>query len=254
LLFFPVERHRDVFQTFNLVEAATNISNAVTSGNALPSNEKALKICHTQHHVPYTQSVIVFLYTAKLIPPLVQSVFVTWATFRLATRTRRESMFQLSGQKLNIISMPLWVKLFLFFTANLVRVLLVFFLFYMGAEYLMYAPNLNTLVTKAVGLVFIRTFSEVLSQGLTSLDEQNRMKLMFIAYDSKRDGDSTWWGQWGAIVVKLGLAVVISVSYCRFYHFNLQNFRDQCHDYHYTFELNNCPTCGTTFFGYRLSN
>lgn len=168
-------------------------------------------------------------------------------------------MVKMDKDKLLIVCMPVWVKFFILLCANLPKFLLQLYLFWMGAEYLMYASSLNVLITKAVGLAFIRTMSELLFQGLASQQNQDRMKEVHLFYQDHPGhfAKEVWeaWDHWGGMLVKFLFCFSLALWYCRIYHEKLQNFRDACFHYKYVFDVPKCaPTCGTTFLGMRLSN
>jgi len=255
LLMFSVQRTEDKFQRDALLAHAPELTEAAASGVALASNDlnkEVLDLCHAEHHVPYTQSVILCLWCVKLLPPIIQSLRFTVISAQMPDNAAMKSMVKVEGSKFLVVSMPCWMKVFVFFTANLPRVLLQIYLFYMGGEYLMYATSLNVLITKAVGLAFIKTMSELLFQGLASQKHQERMKDIFLFYHKRAPME--WWDDWGALLTKVRVRLIISLWCCRVHHGDVQGFRDACFKYHYSFDVPNCDRCGTTFLGIRLSN
>lgn len=257
LLMFSVERQEDKFQQGDLLSAAPELTEAAASGVELANNarnQEVLALCHAEHHVPYTQSVILSLWCVKLLPPIIQSARFTFISLshmpHMVAGTK--SMVKMEGTKFMVVGMPCWLKVFVFLAANLPRVLLQIYLFYMGGEYLMFATSLNVLITKAVGLAFIKTMSELLFQGLASAKHQDRMKEVFLSFHQRPS--LQWWDDWGASMVKLGFCIGCSVLFCRVHHGDVQNFRDACFKYHYAFDVPGYTYQGTTFLGLRLSN
>jgi hypothetical protein len=259
LLFFCVEREEDKFEQPGLLAKAPELNAAAASGVALnvegtanAINQKVLDLCHSEHHVPYTQSVIICLWAVKLLPAVIQSFRFTYIAAKMPNKIAgMKSMMKKDGAKLFVVSMPLWLKVFVFLFANLPRVLLQIWLFYMGGEYLMYATSLNVLVTKAVGLAFIETMSDLLFQGLSS-DDVDHMKNVFLSGHERPSPE--WWDDWGALLTKFSFCVGISVLLCRVYHGDVQQFRDACFRYHYAFDVPNYTYQGMSFLGHTLSN
>jgi hypothetical protein len=255
LLFFSVERQEDKFEQPDVLAQAPQVAAAAASGVALTDNalnQKVLALCHSEHHVPYTQSVIICLWAVKLLPAIIQSIRFTSIAASMPNKIEgAKSMMKKDGAKVFVVSMPRWLKVLVFFLANLPRVLLQFWLFYMGGEYLMYATSLNVLVTKAVGLAFIQTVSDLLLAGLSS-DDVDHMKNVFLS--GHEQPSSNWWDDWGALVTKFSFCIAISLLFCRVYHGDVQHFRDACFQYHYAFDVPNYTYQGRSFFGVRLSN
>lgn len=259
LLEFSVQRQEDKFQRHNLLSKASLVEAAASSGVKLEStalNKEVLGVCRAEHHVPYFQSLVIFLWCVKLLPPVIQSVRFTLASIRMPSREGVKSMVLVDGSKFFVFSMPVWVKVFIFFCANLPRLLLQVFLFWMGAEYLMYATSLNVLITKAVGLAFIRSMSELLFTGLASQQNQERMKEVHLVFETNAaSATKEWWEAWGAMLVKFLFCLVLALWFCRIHHGELQGFRDACFHYKQVFDVPKCfPVCGTTFLGMTLAN
>merc|ERR1711920_667663 len=99
------------------------------------------------------------------------------------------------------------------------------------------------LVTKAVGLAFIRTISEVIFEGLLSQHQRNLVKSVSMVYTDIPAGSTAraWYRSWGGLVMKLFGSIAFTIWFCRFLHGDVQHFREVCVQYHYTFVIPRCP-------------
>lgn len=259
LLEFSVERQADKFQRIDILAKAPEVDAAAAAGVALNStsiNDEVLQLCNSEHHVPYFQSVVVFIWCAKLFPPLIQSLRFTAISLSMPKKPSGSPMVIVDGPKMLITCVPTWMRYFVLVFINLPRILMQVYLGWMGAEYLIFASSLNVLITKAVGLFFIMDLSTVLFLGFAPNEEKEQVHNVFLCYHEPKKAARHWWKVLGSLFIKFGGSLVVVLWFCRIFHGDIQHFRDACFRYHYAIDVPACEHwgCGTVLFGHRLVN
>eukprot|EP00929_Paragymnodinium_shiwhaense_P098515 TRINITY_DN5998_c0_g1_i6.p1 TRINITY_DN5998_c0_g1~~TRINITY_DN5998_c0_g1_i6.p1 ORF type:complete len:347 (-),score=65.81 TRINITY_DN5998_c0_g1_i6:358-1398(-) len=259
LVAFTVEQQEDKYEQ-DLGGETHALRNAVATNVTLHGvrrYEETLKLCAKDHNVPYSQSVVVFIWGMKCLPMLGQATWATYVSFKMPTATEgdRKLIEQPadSSKKAQVRQLTLCMKIMLLAIVNIPRVLLIVFLWYMGAKFLMYAQSVGVLVTKAIGLAFILQVTEVLFAGMTSRVFQQRVGKLVLAYNSAMEFTHNEWITWGANVFNLVTVASITLYYCRIVNGSLQHFREACHAYEKHFILSHCAHCGSHYFGYTFA-
>eukprot|EP00929_Paragymnodinium_shiwhaense_P098514 TRINITY_DN5998_c0_g1_i5.p1 TRINITY_DN5998_c0_g1~~TRINITY_DN5998_c0_g1_i5.p1 ORF type:complete len:375 (-),score=62.35 TRINITY_DN5998_c0_g1_i5:358-1401(-) len=259
LVAFTVERQEDKFEV-DLVSETQALHHAVATNTTLDGvrrYEETLALCSGDHNVPYSQSFVVFIWSMKCLPTLGQAIWATYVSFRMPTATAgdRKLIEQPadSSKKAQVRQLTLCMKIMLLAIVNIPRVLLIVFLWYMGAKFLMFAKSLGVLVTKAIGLAFILQVTEVLFAGSTSKVFQKEVEKLVLAYNSAMEFKDKWWSSWGANVFYFLTVASITLYYCRIVNGPLQHFREACDAYEKHFILSHCAHCGSHYFGYTFA-
>eukprot|EP00929_Paragymnodinium_shiwhaense_P098510 TRINITY_DN5998_c0_g1_i1.p1 TRINITY_DN5998_c0_g1~~TRINITY_DN5998_c0_g1_i1.p1 ORF type:complete len:347 (-),score=71.37 TRINITY_DN5998_c0_g1_i1:357-1397(-) len=260
LVAFTVERQEDKYEQDLGVETHA-LHHAVATNTTLQGirrYEETLSLCASDHNVPYSQSVVMFIWGMKCLPTLGQAIWATYVSFRMPTATAgdRKLIEQPadSSKKAQVRQLTLCMKIMLLAIVNIPRVLLIVFLWYMGAKFLMFAKSLGVLVTKAIGLAFILQVTEVLFAGMTSKVFQKEVEKLVLAYNSAMEFKDKWWSSWGANIFNFLTVAIITLYYCRIVNGPLQHFREACDAYEKHFILSHCAHCGSHYFGYTFAN
>lgn len=256
LIEFTIERKEDLFEQ-RLTHHTGSLKHAVEVDRALNENIKehatALELCMQDHNVPYSQSVLVFLWGLKLLPVVSQAVWELRLVLKLPNPDSSQLIENLEEKKEeHIVGMPTWIKIFSALLVNVPRIAVAVSLYIMGAKFLMYAPSLGVLIMKSVGLAFILTIPDMLFTGLFSESFQAEVKKTRFSF---MDSKNVLWNSYGSSITKFFLVISASLVYCRIICADLQAFRAACIQYKYHFIVPSCsPHCGSHLFGFTLYN
>jgi len=248
-------------------ESISILEAAIQSGHALDEQTHGdlLTMCHNDHNVPYSQSMMVWLWGFKLLPMVSQSIWILVLISGMDRPKENESWVVSGddGKQIGMVRMGLGAKLFVMLTVDIPRLFVALYLYWMGAKFLMYAKNLGVLIMKSIGLSFIATFPEVIYAGGFSESFQKelaKVRLNFFEGDNQEQDDNkqrTWldnWNLWGASITKIFGVLICTLYYCRVLFGDLQELRESCISYKYKFYLPDCPRCGSEFLGFKLLN
>lgn len=254
LVQFTIERREDKFETIDLVLDTKNLMQAVSNGTALDkvTYAKVLSLCGADHNVPYSQSVMTWLWGMKLIPLIAASLWNLVVLSRLPHPEDDQGLITIDKDKVNITHYTAGMKLTSLLMVQFPRILVAIYLYCMGAKFLMYAPSLGFLIIKSVGLAFISTIPDILSQGIFSEAFQKDLGRAQLSFHST---PNVHWNLWGSSLAKFSLVLGVTLFYCRIMCADLQAFRAACNTYEYHFVEPECsPNCGSHMFGFTFYN
>jgi hypothetical protein len=262
LLQFTVARYEDKYtsggedqrkSTLLIHEAIANNTplNNVTHGHII-------SMCEHDHNVPYTQSVMTWIWGMKLLPAVSQALWVLVFVMMMPRAQPDDHWVEKKEKTLDIVRMGTSAKIFVVLFVDGPRVLVTIYLYWMGANFLMYAKSLGTLIMKSIGLAFISQLPDVIFQGAFSEATQKEMSNVKLTYEERAEDDKSTclesWNLFGSTTVKVFGVLIISLYYCRILCGDLQALREACILYKYKFVLPLCPTCGSHLFGFTLYN
>lgn len=177
LLAFTIGRREDQYEIGDLVSRTHALYDAVATDKEMDKTAHAqtLGLCKSDHNIPYTQSVVVWIWGVKVLPILSQGLWKLIILKRLPTSEFGKESVAKEGDKLSIVRLPFCLKLVLFFLVDMPRSFVAVFMYFMGAKFLMFAPSLGTLILKCVGLAFISQIPDILLAGLYSEEFQKEL-------------------------------------------------------------------------------
>lgn len=254
LMQFTIERSEDKFEAVDLVQNRLKLVQAVANNTPLNNVTHAttLKLCAGDHNVPYSQSVMTWLWGMKLLPLISASVWNLVVYERLPRPRPGQSLISHDKDKSNITHQVVSIKVLATILVEIPRILVAIYLYCMGAEFLMYAPSLGVLIMKSVGLAFISTIPTMLAQGIFSEAFQKELGKAQLSFHSV---PNVHWNLWGSSLTKMGIVLGVTLFYCRVICGDLQHFREACDTYEYKFLLPNCaPICGSHIGGLTFYN
>lgn len=256
LIMFTIERNEDKFELTDLVQDKKDLLSAIATGKPLDkvTYAKTLSLCANDHNVPYSQSVMTWLWGMKLLPLIASSAWNLLVLTRLPRPSAKndQSLITIEKDKVTITHYTNQLKILSMVTVQIPRILVAVYLYCMGAKFLMYAPSLGFLIMKSMGLAFIAEIPVSLASGIFSEDFQKDLGKATFNFLSK---PNVHWNLWGSSLTKLAVVTGVTLYYCRVMSGDLQFFREACDEYEYRFVLPECsPNCGSHMFGFTFFN
>lgn len=252
LYFFSEERMQDPYEEVGTRTLAEDLWSALDSGKALEGTHEAVELCMHDHSVPWSQSMVIFVWLCKCVPAIVNAAWVTWVLAALPS-TEGTTITNKTG-KLSIVGLPMIFKLMAVVFIQLPLVFLDVCLAIVGMKFLMYCNALGKLLVKAMSLSYIETVAGVTFAGLSSKAFQAEVNKASLVHRFKRMPPAYKLESWLSGLLKIVSIFSLTIWYCRIKHSNLQDFRYACFRYKYQFVFPNCGHCGLDFFGMHLAN
>jgi len=248
LLFFSTQRMQDPYQFEETTVMAESLRKAQESNTTLPETDRVLRLCLQDHSVPYSQSVVVFLWLCKISPDI---IFNLWTIVLLASLPKFDgSSLQFADGNIHIVRLPRGAKWMLILFVKIPMLLVQLALAKTGMTFLMYCSALGILIMKALALSYVCTVPSVVFAGLASkalASEVGKAKLTGTIMKT------AFWDAWLSGIIKIALHVAVAVWYCRILHAGLTAFRWECFFYKYKFVFPTCH-CGAELFGVHIAN
>jgi len=223
-----------------------------------PVQKKIFELCEYDHNVPYTQSLLIFLWVVKMLPEMMDSAWLVRIMWLMPTAKRREFNKMLSypdrhnKDKIHILQLTRKLRWGFLMLGMIPRFVIAIFLCFVGAKFLMYAKSLGMLVIKSLALAFVTQVDDILFCGLASHSLQTQTKSTAFCLKVKPGNLRVQWNLWGATLARTSGVIVLVLIWTRVVHRHLQTFRELCDLYDSEFET--CPTCGLHLFGLRFRN
>ncbi|CAK9081963.1 AN1-type zinc finger protein 1 (Zinc finger AN1-type-containing protein 1) [Durusdinium trenchii] len=231
-------------------EAQQDLYDAMEKNEKLPESNAAVGLCLKDHSVPWSQSMVTFVWLCKCTPAIVNAAA---GSLVIASMPRVGTITINSKQgKLQICSLPLIAKLITIFMVQLPLLAIDLLLALVGMKFLMYCNALGKLIVKAISLSFIETVSGVVFDGLASKAFQSEVKRTSVVAISGKGPMHL--ESWFSGLLRIIFIVGVTLWYCRMKHGGLQDFRLACFQYKYQFIFPDCGYCGLDFFGIHLAN
>lgn len=250
LYFFSEERMQDPYEAVGTDVLAKDLRGALASGKALDQSHDAVQLCLKDHSVPWSQSMVSFVWLCKCVPHIVNAAWATWVLASLPSGSKTISS---KMGKLNIVSLPLIPKMCAVIFIQLPLVFLDVALAIVGMKFLMYCNALGKLIVKAMSLSYIETVAGVVFAGLSSKAFQLEVNKTFLVHEFTKMPLYKL-ESWLSGLLKILCIAGLTIWYCRIKHGDLQDFRLACFQYKYQFVFPNCEHCGLDFFGLHLAN
>lgn len=250
LFFFSEERMQDPYEEVGTKKMAEELRKSLASGQALPKSDATVHLCLIDHSVPWSQSMVTFIWLCKCVPAIVNAA---WGTVVLASLPSGRSTISSKMGKLNIVALPLIPKILAVLGIQVPVVLLELALAYVGMRFLMYCNALGKLIVKAMSLSYIQIVPAVVFAGLSSKAFQLEVGKSFLVHEFKHL-HITKMESWLSGLIKILCILAVTLWYCRIKHGHLQDFRMQCFIYKYKYIFVDCGSCGLDFFGFHLAN
>lgn len=251
LYFFSEERMQDPYEEVETSKLAQELRGAMADNEALPTTQHAVHLCLQDHSLPYSQSMVSFVWLCKCVPAIVNAAWGTMVLISLPTDG--QSTIRSKAGKLDVVGLPVMPKVLAVIFIQVPLVSLELSLAMVGMKFLMYCNALGKLLVKAMSLSYIETVSAVVFVGLSSKAFQLEVNKSFLAHEFKR----LWifrLESWLSGLIKILSVAAVVLWYCRIRHGSLQDFRLACFEYKYQFVFPNCGHCGLDFFGFKLVN
>eukprot|EP00439_Symbiodinium_sp_Y106_P057046 s2333_g8.t1 len=248
IILFSNERMQDPYEHYRSAHMAQLLRQAMATNSSLPDSDPVSKLCLSDHSVPWSQSMLVFLWLCRSSPPIFTSL---WSLYLIAYMPRPKGHCVVSGaSNADIVALPLKTKLWMVFAIKIPTIIIEIALLIAGMKFLMYCNALGPLIMKALGMAYIKTIPDIVFGGLSSKPFQAEVdKTSLVAQVPFLPA----WDTWVSGAAKIVLHVSLALWYCRVYHGALQDFRMACFQYKYQFVFPTCH-CGLSFFGMRLAN
>jgi len=249
VLLFSDERMQDPYQVEKPGVMAAALRDARATNTTLPKNDIAHRLCLHDHSLPYSQTIVVFVWLCKSSPEILHSL---WSLYLLASLPyTQHSSVQLSGGQLQIVRLPTYFKWLVCVFVNTPTLIIGITLTAAGMDFLMYCSALGVLILKAMALSYIATIPSVLFAGLGSKELAMEVSKTMLVGTTKK---CNIWDSWMSGVAKVVLHAAIACWYCRVLHAELTSFRWECFLYKHQFVFPLCHHCGLHFFGLHLAN
>jgi len=250
LYLFSEERMQDPYEQNATDVLAEELRAAMKADKALPESHYAVGLCLQDHSLPWSQSMVSFVWLCKCVPAIVNAI---WETVVLASLPSGHITINNSETiKLKVVAMSAMPKIIATILIAVPLVCLELASAYVGMRFLMYCHALGELLVKALSLSYIQTVPGVVFAGLSSKAFQLEVNKSFLAHKFKRPIYSL--ESWLSGLVKITCVLAVIYWYCRVKHGHLQDFRLACYRYKYQFVFPFCGQCGLDFFGLKLAN
>eukprot|EP00933_Yihiella_yeosuensis_P037612 TRINITY_DN31602_c0_g1_i1.p1 TRINITY_DN31602_c0_g1~~TRINITY_DN31602_c0_g1_i1.p1 ORF type:complete len:358 (-),score=40.18 TRINITY_DN31602_c0_g1_i1:129-1202(-) len=251
------ERAQDPYEGDISKETAA-LRNAMSVNKTLPSTDRSHVLCEGDHSVPYSQSLVIFIWVCRNLPDLTSALWGIRMFLGMPTRKEDEaSMINLADSKSEIRSAGLPLKIKSLVLIQLPKLVITFLLISAGMTFLMYCKGVGIMVMKAIGMSYVLTVDDIIFQGLSSRvfqDHVTKCTLVLRAKASSVDAFNIW----GSMIMKTVITLAIVLWFCRIHHWPLQEFREVCIEYKYKFEFPECEHgvsgCGLSIAGFQFAN
>lgn len=251
---FPAEEAQDPYE-INLHKKRLMVEKAIRGwprmrlNDSIPEEREALEICLHDHTVPYSQSLLIFVWVIRAIPVLSR---VLWSVYvvclRLDTVQANDMVIVSRQHQVAIMHMTetlrivtLCVQVPDLFCNLLVLVV--------GARFLFYAADIRMLITKTIGLFWLLQLDSVIFEGITGHWMKDQIRNTAFSWQEKRTTGCLHFHRWGSSLLRLGLVLSLVLSYTRLYHSELQLLRALCLEYKQEYHKV-CSTCGLKVMGH----
>mmetsp|Transcript_66167 Transcript_66167/g.147035 ORF Transcript_66167/g.147035 Transcript_66167/m.147035 type:complete len:346 (-) Transcript_66167:63-1100(-) len=248
ILLFSNERMQDPYERMGSEHMAHIMREAMATNTSLPKTDPVLKLCIRDHTIPWSQSLVVFLWLCRSSPLLFTAFWGLYVIWHMPTSAGQHNLE--SDATLDIVCLPRRSKFFLVLFVKLPTIAIELALIVAGMKFLMYCNALGALILKAMGMAYILTIPSIVFSGLASgplkaeVDKTHLVaEVPFVPA----------WDVWVSGACKTILHLGITIWFCRIHHAGLQDFRMACFQYKYQFVFPVC-NCGLSFFGLRLAN
>ncbi|CAJ1380319.1 unnamed protein product [Effrenium voratum] len=246
LILFSEERMQDPYEKAGTARMTQELQDAMNTNTPLHESDPTLAMCKQDHSVPFSQSLVIFIWICRLGPSITTALWTLLAIIQVSSN--HSTNIGHDKEKAQIKSLPCTTKFLTLLFIQVPVVILHVVLLWAGMKFLMYCDALGKLVVKAMSVAYVETIPSIVFVGLSSAvfrAEVGKSQLSL----RMRHTDDSWFGG----MLKILISVALSLWYCRIYHASLQNFRLACFQYKYQFVFPVCD-CGLDFFGFHLAN
>lgn len=198
---------------------------------------RAIDLCMTDHTIPFSQSVLVWLWVLKMLPSIMSNFHAVNSFMQLPTVFRDDNipLYYMDGKK-TVITNTRAAKGVAFGLLCIMPELLVnCTVLWVGMKFLVYCTSLTDLVTKSISFFFFTQIDEVLYEGLASEDTKGAVSATVMEWRRENRTKDSWsrdtWNLRGSTVFRSTVSLIVTVVYTMYIHAEMRGFRRACFEY-----------------------
>lgn len=265
---FVIERKEDPFEG-HLHNRTTHLQQAIATKTPLDLTDKdhgaTMHLCFIDHSVPWSQSVILFLWFAKCSVEVAGAFKGAYVSFVMPSTVSGDVLTHTpkGSDNVTVTRMSPALKAISLLLVKLPRLLVALILMYVGAKFLAFAGTVGELVMKSIGIGFISAVNALLLNSLGPAKLLALQKTCAFHYHSednaKNPGNAMLHASFFSILSVL-LCAGFAVFFSRVLFGDIQEFRGLCNVYEEMFKpfpvnymhwvVNNASTKGFSVFGH----